>query len=68
MVQNAFINVKDTVLNYQNNGAIEMKKEPENTFELSYESDGKMGEKENNNGKENKDQAEIFFNSTQDSE
>ncbi|WHY63945.1 hypothetical protein [Cytobacillus firmus] len=48
-----------------------MKKEPENTFELSYESDGKMGEKDNNNNnnkKENKDQAEIFFNSTQDSE
>ncbi|MGN7176827.1 hypothetical protein [Cytobacillus sp. SAFR-174] len=47
-----------------------MKKEQKNTFELSYESDGIMGEKENNNnnGKENKDQAEIFFNSTQDSE
>ncbi|WP_404324140.1 hypothetical protein LG298_11325 [Cytobacillus firmus] len=46
-----------------------MKKEPEYTFELSYESDGKMGEKDNNNNKkENKDQAEIFFNSTQDSE
>ncbi|USK41025.1 hypothetical protein LIS77_11205 [Cytobacillus firmus] len=64
VVQNAFINVKDTVLNYQNNGAIEI----EYKFELSYESDGKMGEKENNNGKENKDQAEIFFNGTQDSE
>ncbi|WP_368298644.1 hypothetical protein [Cytobacillus firmus] len=43
-----------------------MKKEPENTFELSYESDGKNNN--NNNKKENKDQAEIFFNSTQDSE
>lgn len=45
-----------------------MKKEPEKTFELSYESDGKMGEKENNNEKENQDQEEMFFNSTQDSE
>ncbi|WP_394583906.1 hypothetical protein LG291_11245 [Cytobacillus firmus] len=45
-----------------------MKKESEKTFELSYESDGKMGEKENYSKKENKDQAEIFFNSTQDSE
>ncbi|MCM3705111.1 MULTISPECIES: hypothetical protein [Cytobacillus] len=45
-----------------------MKKEPKNTFELSYESDGKMGDKDKNNKKENKDQEEIFFNSTQDSE
>ncbi|URM31350.1 hypothetical protein LLY41_12990 [Cytobacillus firmus] len=45
-----------------------MKKEPEKTFELSYESDGKMGKKENDNKIENKDQEEMFFNSTQDSE
>lgn len=45
-----------------------MKKEPEKTFELSYESDGKMGGKENHNKKENKDHEEMFFNGTQDSE
>ncbi|WP_169787427.1 hypothetical protein [Sporosarcina globispora] len=45
-----------------------MKKEQENTFGLSYESDGKMGEKDNTKNKEDKDQTDMFFNTTQDSE
>ncbi|WP_198029698.1 hypothetical protein [Bacillus sp. J33] len=44
-----------------------LKKNEDNTFKLSYESDGKMGKKGKNKEKK-KDQAEIFFNSTQDSE
>ncbi|WP_436376419.1 hypothetical protein [Cytobacillus sp. BC1816] len=44
-----------------------MKKEQEKAFGLSYESDGEMGEKTKNN-KDNKEQEEMFFNTTQDSE
>ncbi|WP_285289080.1 hypothetical protein [Bacillus sp. ISL-47] len=44
-----------------------MKKNEENTYKLSYESDGKMGEKDKNTEKKN-DEAEMFFNNTQDSE
>lgn len=47
-----------------------MKKEQEKTFGLSYESDGEMGEKNksNINIKDNKEQDDMFFNITQDSE
>ena len=37
-----------------------MKKEPEKTFELSYESDGKMGEKDNNNNNNKKPHFFIY--------
>lgn len=44
-----------------------MQKKNENSFNLSYESDGKMGKtkKETNTKKED---AQLFFNSTQNSE
>ncbi|MBN8200039.1 MULTISPECIES: hypothetical protein [Bacillaceae] len=47
-----------------------MKKEQEKAFGLSYESDGEMGEKtkSKNNIKDNKEQDDLFFNTTQDSE
>ncbi|MDM5225669.1 hypothetical protein QUF73_05540 [Cytobacillus sp. NJ13] len=45
-----------------------MKKEQEKAIGLSYESDGKMGEKTKNNNKDNKEQDDMFFNTTQDSE
>ncbi|USK52072.1 hypothetical protein LIT38_11770 [Bacillus sp. CMF12] len=45
-----------------------MKKEQEKAFGLSYESDGEMGEKTKNNNKDNKEQDDMFFNTTQDSE
>lgn len=44
-----------------------MKKEqPEEAFELSYESDGKMGKKEKSTAPDTKEKE--FFNSTQSSE
>ncbi len=46
---------------------ITLKKNEENTYKLSYESDGKMGKKGKNKEKK-KDEAEMFFNNTQDSE
>ena len=42
--------------------------EQEKTFGLSYESDGEMGEKNKSNIKDNKEQDDMFFNITQDSE
>lgn len=45
-----------------------MKKEQEKTFGLSYESDEEMGEKNKSNIKDNKEQDDMFFNITQDSE
>lgn len=45
-----------------------MKKEQEKAFGLSYESDGEMGEKNKSNIKDNKEQDDMFFNITQDSE
>lgn len=46
-----------------------MKKEQvEKVFGLSYESDGEMGEKNKSNIKDNKEQDDMFFNITQDSE
>jgi hypothetical protein len=49
-----------------------MKNEQDKEFELSYESDGEMGEKTKSPGNikgNNKDQQnELFFNTTQDSE
>lgn len=45
-----------------------MDKHKENTFKFSYESDGKMGKKDTGNTKKKKNQAELFFNNTQDSE
>ena len=45
-----------------------MKKEKtEESFEFSYESDGKMGSEENR-GAPQKDEVRDFFNTTQDSE
>ena len=69
MALNAAANVKEAVFNHKSKGAIRMKKEQvEKAFGLSYESDGEMGEKNKSNIKDNKEQDDMFFNITQDSE
>lgn len=68
MALNAATKVKEAAFYHKSKGAIRMKKEQEKTFGLSYESDGEMGEKDKSNTKDNKEQNDMFFNITQDSE
>jgi hypothetical protein len=61
------LNKNENKTNHRSKGVIMLKKNEENSFKLSYESDGKMGKKDKNTEKK-KDEAEMFFNNTQDSE